>query len=288
MQVVLGPKAAKSGITILVVDDSPTFRRAIGGMLERAGYIIETAASGEEAFARCFDEHFDVIVSDVTMGALSGFQLCRLLRSDPATRDIPFVVLTAADNPRSRFWGRNAGAAAYVAKERARQDLLTEVERVLAVAPARTLPTRAYLERKAQPMERLSAVLDDLLFRAVVSSEVQRLAHHTSDRREFCMQFLNIAAEVSDHSYLVLKLHSPEETTFSVHARGPWPEKLGPKTHELLELPADSTQSIDVLCDGAAVFGSRANPPASTTLARCSKSRASPRSGLLTPSYWGP
>ena len=124
---------------ILVVDDSPTFRRAIGSMLSKAGYRVETASSGEEAFERGFKERYAAVVSDITMGALSGVQLCRLFRSDPATKDMPVVLLTAADDPRSRFWGRNAGAAAYVAKERARQDLVPEVERVLRQSPASLL-----------------------------------------------------------------------------------------------------------------------------------------------------
>ncbi len=223
-------------------------------MLERAGFKVETAESGEEAFKRCFEEEFDVVVSDITMGALSGVQLCRLFRSDAATKDLPVVLLTAADDPKSRFWGRNAGAAAYVAKERARQELLPEVERVLKASPASMLPVRTRAGRRAQPMERLSQVLDELLFRAVVSSEVRRLVHHTADRRQFCSQFLSIASEVSDYSYLVLKLNSPEDTTYAVHARGPWPEQPGPRTFETLELPRDGTR-LDVTCDGPTISG---------------------------------
>ncbi len=249
------PPAPRTTPRILVVDDSLTFRRTIGGMLERAKYQVQTVASGEEAFQRCFEEEFDLVVSDITMGALSGVQLCRLLRSDPATKDLPVVLLTAADDPRSRFWGRNAGAAAYVAKERTRQDLLPEVERVLNATPASMLPVRTRAGRRAQPMERLSQVLDELLFRAVISSEVRRLVHHTADRRQFCHQFLSIAAEVTDYSYLVLKLNSPEDTTYTIHARGPWPEQPGPKTLEILELPKDPGNRLDVLIDGTAIPG---------------------------------
>jgi diguanylate cyclase (GGDEF)-like protein len=229
------------------VDDSPTFRRAIGGMLERAGYSIETASSGEEAFQRCFEESFDVVVSDITMGALSGVQLCRLFRSDPATKDIPVVLLTAADDPRSRFWGRNAGAAAYVAKERARQDLLSEVARVLKTTPTSTAPVRTRVGRRAQPMERLSQVLDELLFRAVVSTEVRNLINHTGDRNHFSRQLLQIAAEVCDYSYLVLTLrHGEEEPSYALHARGPWYQAPGRTTLERLELPV----SYDVQTSG--------------------------------------
>jgi two-component system cell cycle response regulator len=228
---------ASVGQKALVVDDSPTFRRAIGAMLERAGYRVETASSGEEAFQRCFDEHFDVVVSDITMGALSGVQLCRLFRSDPATKDIPVVLLTAADDPRSRFWGRNAGAAAYVAKERARQDLLGEVARVLKTSPTSTAPVRTRAGRRAQPLERLSQVLDELLFRAVVSSEVRNLINHTGDRVQFCRHLLQIAGEVCDYSYLVLTLRDGDQPTFTVHARGPWHQVPSRETLLALELP---------------------------------------------------
>jgi two-component system cell cycle response regulator len=206
-------------------------------MLERAGYRVETASSGEEAFQRCFDEHFDVVVSDITMGALSGVQLCRLFRSDPATKDIPVVLLTAADDPRSRFWGRNAGAAAYVAKERARHDLLAEVARVLRTSPVSTAPLRTRAGRRAQPMERLSQVLDELLFRAVVSSEVRNLINHTGDRMQFCRQLLQIAGEVCDYSYLVFALLDKDQPTYSVHARGPWYHTPARATLQALDLP---------------------------------------------------
>jgi two-component system, cell cycle response regulator len=242
--------AAQAAPKVLVVDDSPTISKHIGSMLERAGYRVETAPSGEVAFQRCFDEHFDAVVSDITMGALSGVQLCRLLTSDPITKDIPVVLLTAADDPRSRFWGRNAGAAAYVAKERARQDLLTELSRVLAAAhPGHAAALRTRGGRRAQPMERLSQVLDGELFRAVVSSEVRRLIHHTTDREQFCEQFLRMAAEVSDYSYLTLSLNSPGDVSCAVHARAPWPVQPDPRTLEAFELSPEAASRMKVVHD---------------------------------------
>jgi two-component system cell cycle response regulator len=229
---------------VLVVDDTRTIVRTIGAMLTAAGYAVVTAASGEEALQRCFDEHFDVVVSDITMGALSGVQLCRLLRSDPATKDVPVVLLTAADDPRSRFWGRNAGAAAYVAKERARVELLPEVERVLRTTLPSTAPLRTRAGRRAQPMERLSQVLDELLFRAVVSQEVRTLIHDTDDRQRFSRTFLRIAADVADYSYLVLCLKHREDASFAIHARAPFHETPAQATLEALDLPAWPSPSI--------------------------------------------
>jgi two-component system cell cycle response regulator len=224
-------------VKALVVDDARSIVKMIGGMLSAAGYEVTTASSGEEALQRCFDEHFDVVVSDITMGALSGVQLCRLLRHDNATKDVPVVLLTAAEDPRSRFWGRNAGAAAYVAKERAKVELLPEVERVLRTSLPSTAPLRTRAGRRAQPMERLSQVLDELLFRAVISSEIRKLIHDTESRQRFCRSFLGIASEVCDYSYLVLCLKHREDASFAIHARAPMHETPAQSTLDALELP---------------------------------------------------
>src|SRR5688572_256282 len=87
---------------VLVVDDSATVRRTASLLLERAGHRVVVAASGEEAFEICArDPAFDAIITDLTMGALGGVQLCRLLRSTPSTSTIPLVMLTAASHRRA-------------------------------------------------------------------------------------------------------------------------------------------------------------------------------------------
>ena len=122
---------------VLVCDDSPVIRRLLRILLEKQGYDVEAVESGEEAFTQALQQRFGLIVSDVQMGQLSGVQLCRLLRRDPMTRAIPFVLLTASDDPRSRFWGRHAGADAYIAKESMNEDLMPAVERFGSSRPLR-------------------------------------------------------------------------------------------------------------------------------------------------------
>ena len=243
--------ANETSSRILVVDDSPTFCRAIAEMLEAEGYKVDTAFSGEEAFEVCLSTSYEVIVSDITMGALSGFQLCRLLRSDPSTKDMPVVLLTAADDPRSRFWGRHAGAAAYVAKEHARDELVDEVKRVLERGAVSMIPVATRAARRLSLMERLSAVLDELLFRAVVSSEVQLLTRHASDRQQFARVLASLASEVADYSYLALRLDGADGDTYTIHALGPWPEENHAGLWTALGISADSEPTVDVIIAGA-------------------------------------
>lgn len=232
---------------MLVVDDSPLVRRTVERMLARQGHRVRTATSGEEAFDLCLREPFDLVVSDVTMGALSGFQLCRLLRSDPATEDLPVVLLTAAGDPRSRFWGRNAGADEYIAKDAMREELVPAVERLLEGRP---LVQQAPAERphiEPEPMAKLAEVLDRHLFEAVVASELRKLMAHLDDRRRFIHAALSLAGEIARYAYMVLRLEGPDGFTCAVHARGPWPDIPSQEALAGLGLTERDALSLDML-----------------------------------------
>ena len=95
---------------VLVVDDSPTIRRHVVQKLEPMGFHVTEASSGEEALDLTLGHTFDIVVSDIEMGGITGVQLCRVFRGDPGMKDIAFVLLTAAKDAKTRFWGRNAGA----------------------------------------------------------------------------------------------------------------------------------------------------------------------------------
>lgn len=210
---------------VLVVDDSLVVRRSLQELLESSGYRTEIAASGEEAFERCGSRSFDLVVTAQTMSSLSGLQLCRLLRSDPATAEIPVIVLAADDDRRRRFWARSSGADAFLSKSTTRTDLVPLVQQLLRDRPPRTQEGRPRPAGEARPLERLSRVLDELLFEAVVASEARRLIEHATDRQTFLPRVLDLVAEIADYSYLAVVLSSPAgPSSIAVHARGPWPE----------------------------------------------------------------
>ena len=96
---------------VLVVDDSSTIRRRVVHKLREMDFEITEASSAEEALDITLEQAFDLVVSDIEMEAITGVQLCRVFRGDPAMADIAFVLLTAAKAIQTRFWGRKAGAA---------------------------------------------------------------------------------------------------------------------------------------------------------------------------------
>ncbi|MEZ4255450.1 MAG: response regulator [Polyangiales bacterium] len=232
---------------ILVVDDSNVVRKVVSRMLMSKGYSVTVCSSGEEAFTTLLAEQFDLVVSDVVMGALSGIQLCRLVRSDPDTATTPVILLTAAYDPRSRFWGAHSGADACIAKEAMTAELPPTVERLLAEHRTVTAPTDLGAGRTVDPLARLSQVLDSLLFQAVVSAEARRILEPGHDRATFFASLFALASQVTDYAYLVVHLEGPGEPAWAVHVRGGWPAQSTPEALAALGIKQVGTDAVHIV-----------------------------------------
>jgi putative two-component system response regulator len=101
---------------ILVVDDSFANRDLLRRRLEQEGYLVETAESGDGAFARLHGDYPDLVLLDVVMPGTSGLDVCARLKSEPATRLLPVVLMTTLDSPEVRLDGIGVGADDFLLK----------------------------------------------------------------------------------------------------------------------------------------------------------------------------
>lgn len=125
------PQAAEAG-SILVAEDSITSRMLLKSILESAGYRVKTAVDGMEAFALLRAEHFDLIVSDVEMPRLNGFDLTARIRADKKLAELPVVLVTALETREDRERGVDVGASAYIIKSNFDQsNLLDAIRRLI-------------------------------------------------------------------------------------------------------------------------------------------------------------
>src|SRR5262245_22716964 len=102
--------------TILIVDDEPLGRETISALLQPQGYQLRFAASGSDALTQAAACQPDLILLDVMMPGMDGFEVCRLLRADPRLREVPVIMLTALGDRVSRLQGIEAGADDFVSK----------------------------------------------------------------------------------------------------------------------------------------------------------------------------
>jgi DNA-binding response OmpR family regulator len=120
--------------TILVVDDVASQRNAAAAALERAGHEVLTADSGVSALGQALKHEPDLILSDVEMPALDGWQLVRLLRARPSLADKPIIFLTSLSSDQERLRGYRLGVDDYIAKPFVEAELVARIERVLGHA----------------------------------------------------------------------------------------------------------------------------------------------------------
>jgi twitching motility two-component system response regulator PilH len=101
---------------VLVVDDSPTERFFMTELLTCNGYQVITAENGEDGIAKAHSEHPDLILMDVVMPGLNGYQATRTLTRDAETREIPVIVCTTKNQESDKVWGLRQGAQDYLFK----------------------------------------------------------------------------------------------------------------------------------------------------------------------------
>jgi twitching motility two-component system response regulator PilH len=117
---------------IMIVDDSPTDTHLLKKMLEKNGFNTLTASDADEGIEVARREHPDLILMDVVMPGLNGFQATRELTSDPDTSGIPVIIVTRKDQQVDRVWGMRQGARDYVTKPVKESALLSLINETLA------------------------------------------------------------------------------------------------------------------------------------------------------------
>ncbi|ACF52717.1 MULTISPECIES: twitching motility response regulator PilH [Bacteria] len=117
---------------ILIVDDSPSQLLGIQRIVEKLGHQILTATDGAAGVETAKAELPDLVLMDVVMPNLNGFQATRTLARDEATRHIPVILVTTKDQDTDRMWGMRQGAKAYITKPFSEDELSEVLERVFA------------------------------------------------------------------------------------------------------------------------------------------------------------
>jgi twitching motility two-component system response regulator PilH len=113
---------------IMVVDDSPTERAFMEGVLKKRGYEVLLVDSGEAAIERSKRDKPDLILMDVVMPGLNGFQATRAITREEATKHIPVIICTTKDQETDKIWGLRQGAKDYVTKPLNESELLEKIK----------------------------------------------------------------------------------------------------------------------------------------------------------------
>jgi two-component system cell cycle response regulator len=192
---------------IILVDPSSTTRELLARRLRVQGYVVEEASDPAAGANMALGSPPAAVVADLWMPSISGVQLCRLLRSEPATAEVPVILCGDADDPRNRFWADRAGANAYVPKHRTGE---------LVRVTASTVDSFFFQmgEGTIDVRDRIARHLDEALFDAVIAAEVRALAACGAFERLFDL-FAQFLSQVLRYRWLAITTETPSH--FAVH-----------------------------------------------------------------------
>ena len=129
-------KTDQENLGILLVDDSLSVRKFIGRMLEAAGYKVQTASDGEEGLRKATTASFQVIIADLEMPKMNGYELIQALRDRPETKSIPVIVLTTRAGEKHRQMAQSLGVSSYLTKPVEERALIKEISQLVNAATA--------------------------------------------------------------------------------------------------------------------------------------------------------
>lgn len=116
--------------TVLIVEDTLSELELMSHYLREGGYTVINAIGAKEAISKVSEHKPDVIITDVVMPGMSGFELCRRLKTHPETEHVPIVICSSKDQEIDRLWGMKQGADAYLTKPFTREQILRAIKAV--------------------------------------------------------------------------------------------------------------------------------------------------------------
>ena len=115
----------------LIVDDTKTELSILSQCLQNAGITVITAINGEDALKAVKSSPPDIIILDVVLPGMSGFEVCREVKANPPTQKIPIIICSTKGTDMDKFWGKKQGADAYIPKPVDQEELVRTVKQLI-------------------------------------------------------------------------------------------------------------------------------------------------------------
>jgi len=206
---------------ILIADDSPLVLRMIEKMLMEAGLTVVTARDGLEALEKVVGEDIDLVILDVMMPRMNGYQTCRLLKSEPTTCSVPVVILTSKDQEGDRFWGLETGADYYITKDSEPHRIVELVKNVLASEGSRPRNPGEKRRTSLDILSQVNDLLDRKLYEATILSEIGRVARGLVEFDQTFTAVMNLVGRVVDFAVGGMAFLEDEDLEVALMVRRP-------------------------------------------------------------------
>ncbi len=197
---------------ILIADDSPTMIMMLKEILESKGFKVVIAKDGIEASVLCYKEIPDLIISDIEMPKMDGYQVCRLLKNDDEMKKIPFIILTSKEGAGAEFWGYQTGADLYILKDFKPNDLIKSIDNLLKKY-ADIKPEISKIPKNIDYyhiMEKTNKFLDKQLFEMTLINEINKITTKQENISDTILQMSEVFKKAIEHQIICFTIFLDE------------------------------------------------------------------------------
>lgn len=199
---------------ILLVEDTSTELKVLKSELEENGFIVETATNGVEAYNKLYSSAPDIVVSDIMMPGIDGYQLCRMIKNDDETKKVPVILLSVLDKKIDNFWGKKAGAQLFLSKSIDLKELISSINATIRRYPVTdeyksNLTSKAASNNSAQ--FKLNNILNDLLMKSVFSNEFRNLSDFLNYERILVEKLFSLFSSFVEYNVAGVYFASPDD-----------------------------------------------------------------------------
>ena len=201
-------------IKVLLVEDSETQLNFLQDKLKEHGFDVEIALNGSEAYKKVYTTVPDIVVSDIMMPAVDGYQLCRMIKNTDETKKIPVILLTVLDKKIDSFWGKKAGAQLFLSKNIDIKELIENINTTVRRYPVSEDYKKALLEKsnvENSAQSRLNTILNDLLLKSTFSNEFRNLSDFLNYERIMVEKMFSLLSSFVEYHAAGVFFASPDE-----------------------------------------------------------------------------
>ena len=199
---------------ILLVEDSETQLKFLKDGLEKNGFEVDTASNGAEGYKKVYDFQPDLVISDILMPVIDGYQLCRMLKNKEETKKIPIILLTILDKKIDNFWGKKAGAQLFLLKSIDMNELVRNIHLTIKRYPVSdTYKAELALKNTNEntSQSQLNIILNDLLMKSVFSNEFRNLSDFLNYERILVEKLFSLLSSFVEYTIAGIFFASPDE-----------------------------------------------------------------------------
>lgn len=199
---------------ILLVEDTETELKFLKQGLENNGFIVETATNGSEGYRKLYTCAPDLVLSDIVMPAIDGYQLCRMIKNDDETKKIPVVLLTVMDKKIDTFWGKKAGAQLFLSKSIDINELASQINATIRRYPVKEDYKNALMakaESSGTAQFKLNNILNDLLMKSTFSNEFRVLSDFLNYERILVEKMFSLLSSFVEYHVAGIYFASPDD-----------------------------------------------------------------------------